>query len=586
MKSFLDSAPGGAADSPPLAEISAGVLDGAVLRRLAGGTFWLTLGASVLLILLKVLAIFDIGTIWDDAYIVQRYAHNLLHEGRLSWNPGEAPTYGLTAPAFLLLVVPLQALTGGQWALSAALASATGGVLFLAGLALLLRRSAAPPWAASAGLVLTLFCLSTSPTPDHFAGGMDTTLALTWLTCVTLAALRFEADPTRRRALGLGGVAGLSFVFRPDLLLFAALFPVAMGLLAAERPTRTRSVCSLLVMGSVVGALLLAGWAYFGTALPLPAHAKRPGFYGSGFDSIYRGRALDGLLAFVASYWPLFLVVAADLAVNGRKLRRAPLDAALLAGVVVFVAYHLFATLPIMPMSQRFYQPLIVPLALLSARGIGRLGASLTSSGAPLVSPEGRSLSFAAVALGLVLFSDLAPALTTAGRAFSGAVVSGRAFSFNLDRAARSGPYSKAWYKVASLRSLPDGLTIAATEIGALGAVLPDKRIVDMAGLTEPDFALAPFDAETLLGVHAPDLIYMPHPDYRAMNAALLASPRMAEYEVYTKEVLGTAVFGLAIHTTSPHYARLHALVPHKQAPATPEVPVAGAVKGVLPRVR
>lgn len=562
------------------------MLDAVVFRRLVRGTFWLTCGAAVLLVVLKVLAIFEIGTLWDDAYIVQRYAHNLLRDGVLAWNPGEGPTYGLTSPAFLLLVVPFQLLTGGNWALSAALSSALGGVLFLGVLGLALLRSGAPRGARAAALVLTAFCIATSPTTDHFASGMDTTLGLAWLATALVSALRFEAEPTRARAAVLGVVAGLCLTFRPDMLLVVGLVPPAFVLLGRQPAERRAGLLALGVLFAVLGAQLLAGYLYFGTALPLPAHAKRPGFYGDGFDAIYRGRALDALLAFLASYWPLLLATAAGLVASGRKLlARTPLDAALLGGGLVFVVYHLFATLPIMPMSQRFFQPLVPVLALLAARGLGRLAASFRLGASSFAAPEGRQLAFGAVILGLALFSSLAPQLTTAGRAFAGAVSGKRAFSFNLDRMARSGPFAKNWYKVASLRGLPDDLTLAATEIGGLGAVLPNKRITDMAGLTDPDFALTRFDAARLFA-DPPDVIYMPHPDYREMNRALLDSPAMAEYEVYSKEALGTFAFGVAIHKSSRHYARLHALMPKPKVDAAPPVRVDAATAKVAPRVK
>lgn len=559
-------------------------LDRAALRKVVRGTFWLTLGAGVLLVVLKVLAIFEIGTLWDDAYIVQRYAHNLLHDGVVAWNPGEAPSYGVTSPAFLLVATPLQLLAGGNWALSAALSSALGGVLFLAALGLALLRSGAPPRARAAALALTVFCIATSPTTDHFASGMDTTLALAWMAASLLAALRFEASPSRARAAALGGAAGLCLVFRPDMLLIVGLVPPAFVLLARERAERRSGLLALGVMVAVLASLLLAGSLYFGTALPLPAHAKRPGFYGAGFDAIYRGRALDALLAFVASYWPLFLAVAAGLVAGGRKTSsRAPLDTALVLGGLVFMAYHLFATLPIMPMSQRFFQPLVPVLGLLTARCFGRLG-----EWSPLRREawEPRHVAFAAVALGLALFSSLAPQLTTAGRALGGAVSAGRAFSFDLERMARSGPFVKNWHKVASLRSLPDDLTLAATEIGGLGAVLPNKRITDLAGLTDPEFALARFDPERLFARGKPDVIYMPHPDYREMIRALLDAPEMAEYEVYSKEALGTYAFGVAILKSSPHYARLHALMPRPKTDEAAAVQVGPTTARVAPRVR
>src|SRR5215831_18276787 len=39
--------------------------------------------------------------VWDDSYMFVRYADNLPRFHAIAWNPGGAPTYGLTAPLFL-----------------------------------------------------------------------------------------------------------------------------------------------------------------------------------------------------------------------------------------------------------------------------------------------------------------------------------------------------------------------------------------------------------------------------------------------------------------------------------------------------
>ena len=110
------------------------------LFRLARGALWLTLASSLLLIGLKALSLFEIGVLWDDAYIFQRYAHNLLTEHRLSWNPGGDPTFGLTSIAFLLIAAPAQLVAGGNWALGAALASGLSGGAFVVWLVVLMPR--------------------------------------------------------------------------------------------------------------------------------------------------------------------------------------------------------------------------------------------------------------------------------------------------------------------------------------------------------------------------------------------------------------------------------------------------------------
>ncbi len=545
--------------------------EGQPLQRLARGAFWLILASSALLIALRALNLFEIGVLWDDAYIFQRYAHNLMTEHQLAWNPGGSPTYGLTSLAFLLIVVPAQLVAGGNWALGAALSSSFCGVLFVALLLWMMGRSAPAGAARALGAALVISCVASSATPDHFASGMDTTFALAYLSGALLVALAYERSSTRRNALALGVVAGLAFVVRPDLLLVTLAVPLSHTVFAKDAPTRRRSALGLAVGLGTVLTLMALTHGMFGTALPLPGYTKVPGFYGEGFDEIYRGRALEAFLSFFEAYWPLFLLILVDTVLQGKRaLRELPaLDRGLLVALLLFVAYHLFGTLPIMSYSQRFYQPLVPLLALLTVRGVERLWKRiLPSLGAD---KPGRFSAVFALALAVVLFSSLAPAISATGRSLTAGVSSGRTFGFDLERAARSGPIPKNWYRVAALKSLPSEVTIATTEIGALGAVLPDHRIYDLAGLTAPDFALAPFDPNVLFDKYKPDIIYLPHPDYREMNQKLKAAPQFADYDVYSKAELGTTAFGMAIWRQSPHYGRLTALMP-KSTPAAPAI--------------
>jgi tetratricopeptide (TPR) repeat protein len=59
-----------------------------------------------------------------------------------------------------------------------------------------------------------------------------------------------------------------------------------------------------------------------------------------------------------------------------------------------------------------------------------------------------------------------------------------------------------------------------------------------------------------------PDLIYMPHPHYQAMNDTLTRARTFAdEYVVFTKELLHTRDFGIALLRNGRHYPHLARLV-------------------------
>jgi len=48
--------------------------------------------------------------LWDDAYMFSRYAHNILNNGAIAWNPDGVPTYGATSLLYLAVVTFFTAL--------------------------------------------------------------------------------------------------------------------------------------------------------------------------------------------------------------------------------------------------------------------------------------------------------------------------------------------------------------------------------------------------------------------------------------------------------------------------------------------
>src|SRR5579875_1266864 len=58
--------------------------------------------------------------IWEDSFMLVRYANNLLHGHGLIWNPGGAHTYGLTSVFYIFPVAAIQAMVPGKPILSLA----------------------------------------------------------------------------------------------------------------------------------------------------------------------------------------------------------------------------------------------------------------------------------------------------------------------------------------------------------------------------------------------------------------------------------------------------------------------------------
>jgi hypothetical protein len=523
------------------------------IPRLPVSVLALTIALAALVVAIDALLSLGVSRIWDDAYMFQRYAYNLLRDGRIAWNPGGEPTYGLTSPAFLVVVGPLVALFGERPALVATLASALPGFLFLALLGVLVLRSTdagrAARWIA---LMVVACCLAVSRTTFHFGTGMDTTFSLAFATVHLIVAHRAARRPDARSALVLGVMGGLAYLVRPELVLQALLLPASILVLSEERAARRCGARALVVTLTVLLVVLVACAAYFDSFVPLPFYAKSTGLYGPSMEAAFRGFGTTELVDFVVRYGPLFLIVVLDLPNHWRRGRASPspLERGALLATVLLIAYHWLLVLPVMGYSSRFYQVVVPALAYLAATTLGRWYRTFEAAGRLAESRTAGALTLAALALS---WSFLVPATISATRNLGRRVVEGRCCELDLLRHTRTGWPSEYWYRLDLFAPLPDDLVIATTEVGLPGVLAPRKTIVDLAGLNESEFARQPFSAERLFERHRPDLLYMPHPNYAEMSRSIEQRLETEGYDLYTAHQLDTD-FGVAIRRDSRHY--------------------------------
>jgi len=100
---------------------------------------------------------------------------------------------------------------------------------------------------------------------------------------------------------------------------------------------------------------------------------------------------------------------------------------------------------------------------------------------------------------------------------------------------------------------LPRGATVAATEVGYMGAMAPRVNVIDLAGLNDSEIALHGFDAEAFLA-RKPDLIWMPHKDYTYQRGLLFTTPSLLrDYTV----IDGAATYGVAIRKDSAYRSQI-----------------------------
>ncbi|MBS0319249.1 MAG: hypothetical protein JSR18_01795 [Proteobacteria bacterium] len=281
----------------------------------------------------------------DDAYIVARYARNLLAGEGLVFNAGERIN-ALTSPAGLALVTLFTPLGGDPvrtWQVVAALATAVVAIVVA-------RRRYAQPSTRLAFVALTLgspFLLLWT------VGGLETPLLGALVMVLALLAVD-ERAPSRRRALVVFALGTAAVFTRYDAALFAAPVVAACGW-PWRRDVRAR-------VALAVAAAAFAGWlafcqAYYGDWLPTSFHVKFP--RGDLATQAVRG------LEYLASFALLALLPAAWAWRRTRATAAPTLQrTALLLGLALTLAYGILAATVHMMYAYRFFVPYLPALWL------------------------------------------------------------------------------------------------------------------------------------------------------------------------------------------------------------------------------
>ncbi len=528
---------------------------GRELERFSRVWFALFLTACVGTILVTALRSCRVDRLYDDAFIFQRYATRLLSGGGLAWNPGGDPTYGLTSPFFLVVVAPLQWLSGGNVGVAALLASLVPGVVFLALSYKLVATLDERKLSRAALVALAALCMAFTKASDHFISGMETAFALCYATGYLLALRSMERRGDRRSAVVVGVLGGLAFGVRPELVSYTLLVPGLLAVVTRDAAMRRLALRALGITVLLLALHLAINTAYFGSALPLSFYAKSTALYSAEIYKRYRGVSGEHLVVFARSYWPLLVLSIAQLLSLRRRLREPAtlIDFGVFGAAVAIAGYHLLFALPVMAYSQRFYYLLLPALIYLAARGLATLVRAAEQEFDVFDARHGAAALCLATALALVW-------LVPRGVDQSVAVLrqwAKKAYVFDMDRYMAT-EHTRQWWGLAAFNKLPDDLVMAASEVGLPGAMNPNKVVVDLAGLNERMFAHQPFSAARLFEKYKPDVIYMPHGDYQNIHQQLRKSPQMAAYELVESSRLPRGSLAMAIRRDSRHHAALH----------------------------
>lgn len=486
---------------------------------------------------------------WDDAYIFLRYARNCVDGSLLAWNPGGAPTDGITSPLWLLCCVVA---TGA----ADALGRETETLLKLIGLAcaggwiVAMYRMERAIWPAGnrlwhALLIAVIALLDTSFSAAARCGmeALPTTalvaLSITlFLRVESLAARQASTRELWSASLLAGLVAFACVLARPELALYALL---ATGLLTWKHKSDALLNPLMITLWLVIAcgaAYAINKFAIYGDVIPLPAHVKS----GLGAD-VYEDynpatvKELKGLfLDFVIHYSPLLIV-----AIGALCLRRTREGFAWLWAPLALLIVYWATTLPIMGYHLRYYQPLIPMLVAL-------MWAVAREFDSPLKSRSARIL------LGATLASVLCVATVRDVRD----LVNYRAGN---DTTGRFIPTAERTVVQRFLAQAPPGVSIAATEVGYLGYLCSKATIIDLSGLNDVEFSRG-FDADALFA-RRPDAICLVHPDYQGMTRAIREHAEFAQFvPVFSAGNSENIDLTATVHvdTRSEHYAALRAL--------------------------
>jgi hypothetical protein len=401
----------------------------------------------------------------DDAGITFAYARSVATGAGPVLQPGLPPVEGFSDPAWLGLLVLgrwMGLFDHGAWfgvpdyvAYPKAL-----GLLLVAGMfgAFLAAATKVSRFPAAATLAAGCACAAIPSLVIWCVSGLEN--ALLAAAVVTLGAVLVRSElPGARAAVACGLLAALAGLTRPEGVIYAAAYPLALLVVGTRiLPAARSALLSVVAFAVPYGAYLAYRLATFGEWLPTTAVAKSQGLPTiAGFARVAQLGTYAGWLAVLAGA----IVTGAALGrrVPGIAVLTVPLGLGLVAfGVLIpdWMEQYRFAT-PVWALA-----PLVVAL---SAAAVvpeltwrGRAAAALVTAAAVAISGNGfvsASRTFAAAPT-----APMCLIVTNTGREFNG-------------------------YLAALGR---DSGTFFAPEIGG-GALTGRALLVDGAGLAEPTIA-------------------------------------------------------------------------------------------------
>jgi hypothetical protein len=501
---------------------------------------------------------------FDDAYMFARYAlHWNEGEGLMVWNIGEPPIYGPTSLAYVPVVglfmraIPLEpglVLPIASWTMSVLT------LLVLCGISQTLIHDRTSPPALVAVAFISWIVLEPA-FAFHSLGGMDTMFSTLAIATLTWSCLLLRQRASVVRLLFATLCAVVSYLVRPDNLLYAFLLPL-LALPLGPGSSKRWPILFVAVFGSfvLVDALIKNYW--LGDAFPLSYYVKQ-----SGGPADYVAAAKWNPIVYLTEFGFVLLPGLLMLSIYTRRRHVATLAALLLPTLLTFLYY--FRTIQIMGGYARFYYPSLAPVFV-----CGIFVLSDTYAHDPAALRPGRDeLRKAIVALllfiglGALGFATYSESVWTVHPSLSRTNRLSQVLLPELGR-------ERIMQEVAAMaRKFPHGAVLAASEVGYLGASVPELMLIDVTGLNDSRIAHHGFSARALLA-RKPDFIWLPLGDYPQTQYALLCD---AEYQRSYLYFPNAYDYGVAIRKDGPFTADILLVFARNWQAAYPQVDIAAS---------
>ncbi len=520
-----------------------------------GIVLFIVVGTAILA--LAFLSRFHGFKIYDDAYMYVRYADHIVAGHGMVWNVGAEAVYGVPSLAYLLFaVIPFRQIFPDNPAAAIFSASFFVGLVFLGLIFRLALRVMKPSIGHKAyvmGFVMLALIATAVSLRGHFASGMETTLAMCYVTLMIGMVERMQQG--KGNAWATGALMGIAWWIGPSMLSFSLGIPMMMVLLNWKAADRAKWLRILVLSLAGTGLCLLAAHAITGAWLPSGHIARSAALQGPDYGEQHRWTALAELARFMARSWPAGLAIGMGAFIKWRRLGQgySALDKAMAVAMVVFVLLLCFLDLQVMGAGQRFYYPLLPFLIYLGIRELLHLQENLRL---------GPGFQFRRVPANLERIGIVALSAVLLyygidyGQSFKRSRPTDRLAVLDVGRSYEA-EFPNYWPRLDRLDGLPEGLRIATTEAGIPAALYPQHTIDDLTGLNAPALVRDGLSAVTVLKHCPADLIYVPNTNYAQLSQDLLSSAEFKRhYSLIPAQDLKAAM-GVAIRKDSPYATAL-----------------------------